>query len=173
MLTNGDLPQYTNDEILVDELFTEIVSRADGIERSWVSTGERGRANISFSIRIECSLGYGGEDCETVYTCRKNITCDQTLSYCNSEGECICRDECALCIEDTTCTGTTSTPTTPVNGGDLESIIAGVLVSVVLVLVIIVIIIVVVAMLCYKKKLKERQKAGELAILKTCCIIIH
>lgn len=149
------------------------MSRADGIERLWVSIGERGRANISISISIECSPGYGGEDCETAYTCRENVTCNQTLSYCNNEGECLCRDgstECAPCNEDISCTSTTSTPTTSGTGGggtdlNVAPIIAGVLVSVILVLVIIVIIVVVVVMLCYKKKLKERQKAGELAAI--------
>lgn len=136
------------------------MSRADGEEQSWISVGERRKANISFSISIECSVGYGGEDCTTVYVCRENIVCDQTLSYCNSEGECICRDE------DATCSSGSSDGET-----DLAPIIAAAVVSVILGLVVIIVIVVVALILCHKKK--EKQKSGELlqyALSRDVCI---
>lgn len=124
--------------------------------------GERRKANISFSISIECSVGYGGEDCATAYICRENIMCNQTLSYCNSEGECICRDasrECPPCNQDTTCSTTSGS-----SGGetDLAPIIAAAVVLVILGLVVIIIIVVVALILRHKKK--EKQKSGELLL---------
>lgn len=171
ILTSPDIPPYRNDAIFIDELFTEVDNRADGEERSWVSVGERRKANISFSISIECSVGYGGEDCATAYVCRENIMCNQTLSYCNSEGECICRDgsrECPPCNQDATCS------TTPGSSGgetDLAPIIAAAVVLVILGLVVIIIIVVVVLILRHKKK--DKQKSGELLLmytLKDVCI---
>ena len=97
---------------IIDELFFEIVSEAGGEEISSVAgLGERGKASITLSsISVQCSAGYGGEDCDT---CREDTTCNLTLGYCNSEGECICHDrntECVLtndtvymCSEDITC----------------------------------------------------------------------
>lgn len=141
------------------------MSRADGEEQSWVSVGERRRANISVSISIECSVGYGGEDCATAYVCREDITCNQTLSYCNSEGECICRDESGECSQDATCSTSSGG-----DGGetDLAPVIAAVVVSVILGLVVIIIVVVVVVILCHKKK--ENQKSGE-QLLKCCCSV--
>ena len=91
MLTRADLPPYGPNGIIIDELFIEVVSGAGGGEASVTMSGERVNISLS-SISVQCIAGYSGEDC-TVHTTCSEDTCNQTLAYCNSEGECICREE--------------------------------------------------------------------------------
>lgn len=44
---------------------------------------------ISLSLSVDCTPGFGGDDCVTPNTCNEGVICNKT-GYCNSEGECIC-----------------------------------------------------------------------------------
>ena len=63
VLTQPDLPRYGPDEIIVDELFVELESRAGGEGSSAANeTGERERITLSVSLMVECSPGYTAND---------------------------------------------------------------------------------------------------------------
>ena len=121
----------------------------DGGEVSLAGFGVSMRANLTISLIVECSPGYGGDDCLTLNTCSDQITCNQILGYCTSAGECVCYD------------GTTRCASTPseTSGPDPGPIIAGVVVTVV-VLIIIIIAVVFIIVLYYKRS--ENRKPGKL-----------
>ena len=108
MLTRADLPPYGPNGIIIDELFIEVVSGAGGGETSVTMSGERVNISLS-SISVQCIAEYSGEDC-TVHTTCSEDTCNQTLAYCNSEGECICREEVSGQQECTPPNGMTYSP---------------------------------------------------------------
>ena len=145
-----DIPPYTDGNI-IDELFVEVVSIAGGGESSMMAYGENGRVNVSLSaISVQCIEGFSGDDCETVNTCNEQITCNETLGYCNTDGECICfngNTECSTVIE-----------TTPSSDSDSVPIIVGVIVAALVLLAVIICVIVVI--LCYSRN-KRRKTAGE------------
>ena len=140
-------------------MFIEVVSVAGGEESSVMASGLNGRANFTIaSISVQCGEGFGGEDCQTVNTCNAMIACNQTLGYCNSNGECICFDvnstQCATAIP----VESPQDNNEESNGDtDLVPIIVGAVGGAVLLLALIIILIVVIV-LCRKRS--ERKKAG-------------
>ena len=156
-----DFAPFNDDTI--DTIFVSIDTLPGSGEVSVAGGGKNGRANLTFFISVECSPGYGGDDCLSVNTCSEQITCNLTLGYCNTVGECVCHDgitQCASIIvqpSSTTFTSRTMEPST--SSTDPTPIIAGVVVAIVVLAIIIIIVITVVIMLCYKKK--EKKKAGK------------
>ena len=127
----------------IDTTFATVDTLPGSGEVSVAGGGENGRANLTFFISVECSPGYSGDDCLTVNTCSEQITCNLTLGYCNTAGECVCHDGTTQCATSST-TFTT-----------------GVVVAIVVlaIIIIVVIVITVIIVLCYKKK--EKKKAGK------------
>ena len=98
-----DLPPFRPSSIIVDEVFivAESVANSGEILTSPV-TGQNMLVNISMSLRVDCVLGFGGLACDTVYMCRDGITCNSTIGYCNSQGECVCHEGVmeATCVKN-------------------------------------------------------------------------
>ena len=94
------------DDNPIDTIFITVDTRPGSGGVSVTGEGENGRANLTFSFTVECSPGYGGDDCLTVNTCGEEITCNLTLGYCNTAGECVCHDGTTQC-------STTSSTATP------------------------------------------------------------
>ena len=93
VLTRPDIPPFSPPDVIVDEVFIEVQSAAGGSEaQSLSTTGERGLVMISLSLSVDCTPGFGGDDCVTVNTCNEGIICNNQTGYCNSEGECICHE---------------------------------------------------------------------------------
>ena len=132
----------------IDTIFATVDTLPGSGEVSVAGGGENRRANLTFFISVECSPGYSGDDCLTVNTCSEQITCNLTLGYCNTAGECVCHDgttQCASIIVQPSSTTFTT----------------GVVVAIVVlaIIIIVVIVITVIIVLCYKKK--EKKKAGK------------
>ena len=169
-----ELPRLP-EELIIDEIFVEIVTAADGRESSVTVNGEDNRVNMTISsISVECSPGYGGDDCQTLNTCSEEIICNKTLGYCDSDGECICYEEDTECATERSSTEPPSESTEPPSGSssnnDTVPVIVGVVVTVVLVLIVLVIIAVVVFIL-YRRKRKQKKRIGELSMLLYMCSI--
>ena len=90
-----DFAPFNDDTI--DTIFVSIDTLPGSGEVSVAGGGKNGRANLTFFISVECSPGYGGDDCLSVNTCSEQITCNRTLGYCNTPGECVCHDGTTQC----------------------------------------------------------------------------
>ena len=94
VLDRLELPPFKPPSIIVDEVFIEVQSEAGSGETLTVpTTGENRIVTASLALSVDCTPGFGGEDCKTLNICNEGIVCNQTLGYCNSEGECICFQE--------------------------------------------------------------------------------
>ena len=79
VITTPDIPPYGIDEIIVDELFTELETRAGGGEGKAVNvTGLRGNVVLSASLSVECIVGYWGNDC----------SCNSQQERCTTSSTC-------------------------------------------------------------------------------------
>ena len=172
VLTTPDLPLFNDDDIIIDELFIEVVSIAGSGESSLMAYGENGRVNFSLSaISVQCINGFSGDDCETVNMCNDQISCNQTLGYCASDGQCICFDgitECATVIENPDPTNDSTPALDPTNDSDPVPIIVGVVVTLVLLAAIAFVIVVVI--LFYSRN--KRKKAGECSTV-DCVVTVY
>ena len=88
----------------MDEVFIEAESVANtGEIPTSPVTGQNMLVTISMSLRVDCVQGFGGLGCDTIiYMCRDGITCDSTIGYCNSQGECVCHEGVmeAICVKN-------------------------------------------------------------------------
>ena len=89
-----ELPPFKPSSIIVDEVFIEVQSEAGSGETLTVPTaGENRIVTVSLALSVDCTPGFGGDDCERANTCNEGIICNRTLGYCNTEGECVCFQE--------------------------------------------------------------------------------
>ncbi|CAI8000453.1 hypothetical protein GBAR_LOCUS2940 [Geodia barretti] len=86
----------------IDTIFVTVGTLPGSGEVSVAGGGKNGRANLTFFISVECSPGYGGDDCLSVNTCSELIACNLTLGYCNTPGECVCHDGTTQCRTNVT-----------------------------------------------------------------------
>lgn len=79
VITIRDIPPYEPDEIVVDELVTELETRAGGEEARAVNiTGDMGNVVLSASLSVECIVGYWGNDC----------SCNRQQERCTTSSTC-------------------------------------------------------------------------------------
>ena len=69
LLSELDIPPYRPPEIVQDQLILRVESRAGGGEMAVSGTGEDKMMTVSVSLSVECSPGFGGDDCASLCPC--------------------------------------------------------------------------------------------------------
>ena len=112
---------FSGSKTTIDEIiFTENITLGGG-EMRVVAQGLNGRAIFTFFISVECSPGYGGDDCLSVNTCSEQIACNLALGYCNTARECVCHDGTTQCRTNVTKpNGTTNSSSIYLPGGSVS-----------------------------------------------------